>query len=155
MPKMSRNKTKNSAHAYERAAERLGWSKRKAKEEMAFARQGGLSVGELKPGALRDWLYAKQRGTPRKLKIWKGCVFVFCSTSTRCLTVYPLPEAFSHPKACANGSAGSASPEPIETSSESPNEALASKCESMAEFLGAPDIEEAMAIARSAQIAEG
>ena len=89
---MSRVKTNNTDHAYFRAAERCGWGKKKAREMMKLASRYGTAPGNLSDGPIKDFLAARQDFTPRRVKLYQGYVFIFCSTSTRCITVYPLPD---------------------------------------------------------------
>ena len=89
---MSRIKTNNTDHSYIRAAERCGWGKKKAREMMKLASRYGISVGNVPPGPLKNFLAQKQWGSPHKrIKYYQGYIFVFCSTSTRCITVYQVP----------------------------------------------------------------
>ena len=90
---MSRVKTQNTDHSYLRAAERCGWHKKKAREMMKMASRYGKSYGHFSDGPVKDFLERKQSGNPSKrIKLYQNYVFVFCSTSTRCITVYPLPD---------------------------------------------------------------
>ena len=103
---MARIKTQNTDHSYLRAAERCGWSKRKAREMMKAASRYGMAVGNMQPSLLRNYLAQKQWGNPHKrIKLYQNYIFVFCSTSTRCITVYPVPAEFleeSEKKLCLN-----------------------------------------------------
>ena len=93
---MSRVKTQNTDHSYFRAAERCGWGKKKAREMMKMASRYGKSYGHFPEGPIRDFLEKKQYGSPSKrIKLYQNYIFVFCSTSTRCITVYPLPPELS------------------------------------------------------------
>lgn len=90
---MSRVKTTNTDHSYYRAAERFGWGKKKAREMMKMASRYGKSYGHFSEGPIRAFLEDKQFGNQSKrIKLYQNYVFVFCSTSTRCITVYPMPE---------------------------------------------------------------
>jgi protein tyrosine phosphatase (PTP) superfamily phosphohydrolase (DUF442 family) len=90
---MSRVKTQNTDHSYFRAAERCGWGKKKAREMMKLASRYGMAYAHLAAGPVRDFLERKQIGNPHKrIKLYQDFIFVFCSTSTKCITVYPLPE---------------------------------------------------------------
>lgn len=90
---MARNKVRNTDHSYLRAAQRCGWGKRKARGMMQQASRFGISAGNMAPGPERDFLEKKQWGSPTKrIKFYQGYIFVFCSTSTRCITVYPYEE---------------------------------------------------------------
>lgn len=87
---MSRVKSRNTDHAYIRAAERCGLSKRRAEELMKQAQRHGIAPGNLPPSDLRDYLYDKQLSTNRRIKLYENYIFVFASTSTKCITMYPL-----------------------------------------------------------------
>ena len=90
---MSRVRTQNTDHSYLRAAERCGWGKKKARDMMKAASRFGISAGNMEPGPEKDFVSKKQQGNPHKrIKLYQGYVFVFCSTSTKCITVYPLPD---------------------------------------------------------------
>jgi len=89
---MSRVKTQNTDHSYFRAAERCGWSKRKAREMMKAAQRYGKIYENLSDGELRSFLEIRQIGQPRRIKYYEGYIFIFASTSTRCITVYPYPK---------------------------------------------------------------
>jgi hypothetical protein len=89
---MSRLKARNTNHAYFRAAERCGWDKKKAEQMMRYASKNGKAPYSLPPGPERDYLIRKQQCTHRRIKLYLGYVFVFASTSTKCFTVYPMPE---------------------------------------------------------------
>lgn len=86
---MSRVRTQNTDHSYYRAAERCGWSKRKARDMMKAAQRYGKMYENLPEGELRAFLEQKQLCQHRRIKYYAGYIFVFCSTSTRCITVYP------------------------------------------------------------------
>ena len=89
---MSRIRTTNTDHSYIRAAERCGWGKKKAREMMKLASRYGTAVGNMENGSIRNYLAQKQWGNPHKrIKLYMNYIFVFCSTSTRYITVYPLP----------------------------------------------------------------
>ena len=89
---MSRVRTQNTDHSYLRAAERCGWGKRKAREMMKLAQRYGKTYANLSNGELRHFLEVRQVGQHRRIKYYNGYIFVFCSTSTRCITVYPYEE---------------------------------------------------------------
>jgi protein tyrosine phosphatase (PTP) superfamily phosphohydrolase (DUF442 family) len=90
---MSRVKTQNTDHSYIRAAERCGWGKKKAREMMKQASRFGIAAGNISPSPLQEYVAKKQYGNPyKRIKLYQGYIFVFCSTSTRCITVYPVPK---------------------------------------------------------------
>ena len=89
---MSRVRTQNTNHSYMRAAERCGWCRREAREITKKASRYGISWGTMKPSPLRDYIADKQLGSPHKrIKFYNNYIFVFASTSDKCITVYPVP----------------------------------------------------------------
>ena len=92
---MSRVRSTNTDHSYIRAAERCGWGKKKAREMMKLASRFCTSAGNMTPSPLQEYVAQKQYGSPSKrIKLYQGYIFVFCSTSTRCITVYPVPKEY-------------------------------------------------------------
>ena len=89
---MSRVKATNTDHSYYRAAERCGWGKKKARDMMKAAQRYGKMYGNLPEGELRNFLKSRQVGQYRRIKYYAGYIFVFASTSTCCITVYPYPK---------------------------------------------------------------
>ena len=87
---MSRVKTRNTNHSYKRAYERCGWDKETAKVMMKNASKYGITPFQLPQSDRQLDLILKQFKTNRRIKIYKGYVFIFASTSTRCYTIYPL-----------------------------------------------------------------
>lgn len=89
---MSRVKAPNTDHSYYRAAERCGWSRKKAREMMKEAQRRGKAYANIKNPEISKFIAIKQGNQSRRVKYYMGYVFVFASTSTRCITVYPLPK---------------------------------------------------------------
>ena len=85
---MSRTKVQNTDHAYMRAAERCGWSKRKAKDMMKAAQRFGKVYTDFPEGELHDFLKARHKSQHRRIKYYEGYIFIFASTSTKCITVF-------------------------------------------------------------------
>lgn len=89
---MSRVKATNTDHSYYMAAERCGRGKKKARDMMKEAQRHGKMYGNLPDGELRSFLESRQVGQSRRIKYYAGYIFVFASTSTCCITVYPYPK---------------------------------------------------------------
>ena len=87
---MSRTKVKNSNHSYERVKERTNLSKRETKQLMKEASRYGLSAGNIPEGPLRT--YVASKGDNKRVKYYKGYIFIFAKTSTSCITMYPVDE---------------------------------------------------------------
>lgn len=79
---------KNSSHSINRARERSNLSKRKTNSLMKEASKYGLSYDHLPEGPLRE--YIRKRSYFKRVKLYKGHVFVFAKTSTACITMYPV-----------------------------------------------------------------
>ena len=86
---MGKVKSRNTAHSYLRAAERAGLSKTEAERLMKMASRNRRSIDMLPDGPIKEYLRKKRRAGKR-IKYLEGYVFVFCKTSTKCLTMYPI-----------------------------------------------------------------
>ena len=87
---MSRTKVKNSNHSYARVRERTSLSKRETVKLMKEASRYGLSAGNIPDGPLRK--YVASKGDAKRVKYYKGYIFIFAKTSTSCITMYPADE---------------------------------------------------------------
>jgi hypothetical protein len=56
---------------------------------MKEAQRHGKTYANLPEGELKNFLEARQKNQHRRIKYYNGYIFVFASTSTRCITVYP------------------------------------------------------------------
>ena len=88
---MARAKVKNSNHSYDRVKERTNLSKRETIKLMKEASRSGVSAGCMKPGPLREYL--EKKGDAKRVKYYKGYIFIFAKTSTSCITMYPVDES--------------------------------------------------------------
>ena len=87
---MSRARVKNSAHSYDRVKERTNLSRRETIKLMKEASRYGVSAGCMKPGPLKEYLASK--GDAKRVKYYKGYIFIFAKNSTSCITMYPVDE---------------------------------------------------------------
>ena len=87
---MSRTVVKNSNHSYERVKERTNLSKRETIKLMKEASRYGLSANNIPEGPLRN--YVASKGNNKRVKYYKGYIFIFAKTSTSCITMYPVDE---------------------------------------------------------------
>ena len=88
--KMSRTRVNNSRHSYDRARDRTNLSKRAVEKLIKEASSYGVSAGSMPNGPLRRYIASK--GDKKRVKYFKGYVFVFAKTSTSCITMYPADE---------------------------------------------------------------
>ena len=87
----TRKVRKQTLHSLDRAKERIGVANKKQAEIMirnAFRK--GKSVGEFPDGRLKNYINSKRHH--KKVKVYKGKIFIFSNTSNRCITLYPIPE---------------------------------------------------------------
>lgn len=87
---MSMKRTRNTKHSYDRSSERFGLSKSNTKLMIKNALFYGISPDKLEDEELKNKLLHKQACNRKRIKIYKNKVFVFCKTSTKCITIYPL-----------------------------------------------------------------
>lgn len=87
---MSRKKSSNTSHVYQRAKERLNCDKSNAKLMIHNANIKGKTAHQLPDGTLKNYVLSK--GTSKRIKVYKDKIFVFSKNSTRCITVYPIPK---------------------------------------------------------------
>lgn len=85
---MGKVRARNCEHAYLRAAERCGWTRKQAEEMMRLASRKGLSYSNIEDKKLKEFVKQRQVATRRRIKYYLGYIFVFASTTTRCYTVY-------------------------------------------------------------------
>lgn len=89
---MTMRKVKNTHHAYIRAKERIGITKKEAERLIKEAYFSGVSVNALNDCPIKRFLARKAHYRRKRIKIYKGYVFVFCSTSTKCITMYKIKQ---------------------------------------------------------------
>lgn len=87
---MSMNKKRNTKHSYDRSKERFGLSKSTTKLMIKNAYLFGASPNDLKDENLKAKLLHKEKSNHKRIKVYKNKIFVFCSTSTKCITIYPV-----------------------------------------------------------------
>ena len=88
-----RKAKRQTRHGLSRMNTRIGISN----EEIAIntircASKKGMSISEFEEGALKDYLRTKDHG--KRIKVYKGTIYIFNKTSDRVITLYPIPEEF-------------------------------------------------------------
>lgn len=84
-------KIKQTKHAINRAKDRLGMCQESSIAIMMRNALGrGQCANDFPPGEFKNYLLCRERG--KRIKVYKGKVFVFNRSSKRCITVYPVPE---------------------------------------------------------------
>lgn len=89
------NKKLYTKHGFRRVKERTNIGSKEIKKELInIAIKKGLHYGAIPPGPLRDFLYSKAKVGNKRVKLYKGYIFIFFVNSKRLITCYPLPEQF-------------------------------------------------------------
>lgn len=86
---MGSRKAKNTKHAYMRSKQRFGLNEETTKAMCLNALHNGLSPNQIQDEEIREYLLSKAQ-SGKRIKLYKNKVFVFCKTSTRCITIYDL-----------------------------------------------------------------
>lgn len=89
---MSRKRCQSNMtnHSYIRICQRTGWSIKQAKDMVERASKLGLSPLQIDKGPLQDFCIVK--GRFKRLKLYKGYIFIFNKNSNRLITMYKVPE---------------------------------------------------------------
>lgn len=86
----TRLKQNTTVHSILRARERTNFSKKEFIHISKIASIKGLSVGNIQNPNLRRFIAS--RSAFKRVKVYRDYVWVFCKTSNKLITVYPLPE---------------------------------------------------------------
>ncbi len=89
---MKINRKQYTFHGFERASERLTIRKKELYNLSLFAVRNGLNFGEIPPGPLKSYVGCKASQKNKRIKLYRGYVFVFFLNSRRLITCYPIPE---------------------------------------------------------------
>ena len=57
-----------------------------------YAIKNGLNLNDLPDGPLKNYVYAKTKIRGKRIKLYRGYVFIFFRASKRMITCYPIPE---------------------------------------------------------------
>ena len=90
---MSRTKHRHNltTHAFVRSTERSTFSKKEVEMYSKIAARKGLAAENICGNkALRQ--YVKARSRFKRVKVYLDYIWVFCNTSNRLITFYPVPE---------------------------------------------------------------
>lgn len=85
---MSRRRISNTKHSFKRAKERTELTKDEAKCLIREASVKGKAWGNLPEGPLKE--FVKKRSKYKRVKYYRGYIFVFNKTSSSCITMYPV-----------------------------------------------------------------
>lgn len=79
-------------HGYNRIRERSVINEKDLKQISVRAIKNGLNFWDLPPGDLKSYVGYKIAKQGKKVKLYRGYVFIFFINSKRLITCYPIPE---------------------------------------------------------------
>lgn len=79
-------------HAYDRVTERTDMNSTELIYISRYAIKNGLNFNDLPDGPLKNYVYAKSKIKGKRIKLYRGYVFIFFRASKRMITCYPIPE---------------------------------------------------------------
>ena len=89
---MSINKKQYTYHGFERAKERSNISDKELNNLSLYAVKNGINFNQIPPGPLKSYVGWKTAQGGKRVKLYRGYVFIFFLNSRRMITCYPLPE---------------------------------------------------------------
>ena len=80
-------------HAHERMGERIGLKGRAADDFLRAASKKGLPPAAFGHGPLGEFL--RDKGSSKRLRVFRGVIVIFNRTSDRAITCYRIPDEFA------------------------------------------------------------
>lgn len=87
------DKNQYTFHGFIRVKERLNVKDKEIKTLSLYAIKNGLNLGDLSEGRLRTFVINKMNQKHKRIKLYRGYVFIFFKNSNRLITSYPIPES--------------------------------------------------------------
>lgn len=79
-------------HGYLRIKERSNINDNELRQISIWAIKNGINFSEIPPGPLKSYVGWKIAKKGKKVKLYRGYVFIFFLNSRRLITCYPIPE---------------------------------------------------------------
>lgn len=79
-------------HGYTRIKERTDIGEKEIRNLSRLAIKNGVNFGQVPEGAFRNYLNWKVAKRGKRIKLYRGYIFIFFLSSRRLITVYPIPE---------------------------------------------------------------
>lgn len=89
---MKINKNQYTYHGYKRTEERTEIEERDKKLLGSHAVRNGINFGEIPPGPLKSYVGFKIAKKGKRVKLYRGYVFIFFRNSNRIITCYKIPD---------------------------------------------------------------
>jgi len=88
------NKKLFTYHGYKRATERVALNPKELQRISLWAIKNGINPHDIPEGALKKYVLSRVNRYHKRIKLYRGYVFIFFETSRRMITCYPVPERF-------------------------------------------------------------
>lgn len=85
---------KFTKHGYLRVKERTTITDNEINTLSSYAIKNGVNYNEIIDGPLKMFVWNKQRKGNKRVKLYRGYVFIFFLNSRRLITCYPIPDEF-------------------------------------------------------------
>lgn len=91
---MKIDKNQYTYHGFLRVKERSNICDKEIKRLGYLAIKNGINHNQIPPGPLRNFVEKKIALKGKRVKLYRGCVFIFFLTSNRLITCYPIPNKY-------------------------------------------------------------
>lgn len=89
---MKINKKQYTYHGYLRVKERSNINDKEIQNLSFMAIKNGIAFTQIPPGPLKSYVGYKMSQGNKRVKLYRGYVFIFFLNSRRLITCYPIPE---------------------------------------------------------------
>ena len=89
---MKIDKKQFTYHGYLRIKERSNISEKEIRNLSVLAIRNGIGFTQIPPGSLKSYVGSKEGQKKKRVKLYRGYVFIFFLNSKRLITCYPIPE---------------------------------------------------------------
>lgn len=89
---MNINKKQFTFHGYERVRERSDIKEKELNNLSFYAIKNGIDYNCIPAGPLKNYLWYRANKYNKRIKLYRGYVFIFFQNSRRLITCYPIPE---------------------------------------------------------------
>ncbi|MBR3208835.1 MAG: hypothetical protein IKF82_01060 [Bacilli bacterium] len=90
--KLRIDKSRFTVHGYNRVKERTDVIDKEVKTLSLYAVKNGLNLGDLEEGFLKKYVEKRINQGQKRVKLYRGYVFIFFKNSRRLITCYPIPD---------------------------------------------------------------
>lgn len=91
---MKINKKQYTTHGFERVKERSDFCDKQLNNLSRYAIKNGINISDIPDGRLKKYVWHRIKQRDKRVKLYRGYVFIFFKNSKRLITFYPLPDFF-------------------------------------------------------------